>query len=83
MKVQSRMLPPFLVFQDELSSASFLGRPPTSPSPLGGSSTAAENYFFGGCGGGWGGEVGEAGSGEGVRGGGVCLPGCHGISGDE
>lgn len=42
--------PPFLVFQDELSSASFLGRPPASSSPLDGSSTAAESCFIGGWG---------------------------------
>lgn len=49
-KVQSRMLPPFLVFGDELGSAGFLGRPPTSCGPLGGGGTAAEGCVIGGRG---------------------------------
>lgn len=62
-KVQSRMLPPFSVFGDKLSSASFLGRPARSFSPLdGGSSATGELYYWPRLGWrGWGG--------------GVCLPG--------
>lgn len=65
-EVQPRMLPRFLVFQDELSSASFLGRPPASSSPLDGSSTAAESCFIGGWGVRWGGSVCRAATGSAV-----------------